>query len=234
MAQSDRKDPPDARLRITGIKEPIKWVKDDKDNKPVGWMAGVGIEGLIPDLVKSYKYKYTRELISPDGQTVDTGVLSQAPGYLGTSTTVAVGGRGLSAGTYTVRIWADNGEEDMMSLLVPDYETHLARLKQQEELKSRVIPQKQEVRKRAQDSRLQYVNDVYLQEENNTILLTVERKDESKYSVVLRDPAEVPYVNRVVIEDQTINLIKKSLIVWKDRIKQFAEQYLKDDRKEIE
>jgi hypothetical protein len=78
-------------LRITGIKEPIVWIKDDRDNKPVGWTAGVGIEGLIPDLFKGYRYRYTRELISPEGKIVNTGILSQAPGYLATSTTVAIG-----------------------------------------------------------------------------------------------------------------------------------------------
>ena len=33
-------------LRITGIKESIASIIDDKDKKPVGWMAGVGVEGL--------------------------------------------------------------------------------------------------------------------------------------------------------------------------------------------
>jgi hypothetical protein len=79
MAQNNGKDPVTTKLRITGIKEPVVWIKDDKDNKPVAWMAGVGIEGLIPDLFKGYKYRYTRELISPDGEIVNTGILSQAP-----------------------------------------------------------------------------------------------------------------------------------------------------------
>jgi hypothetical protein len=124
MTQEDGTDLRPTKLKIAGLKEPIVWIKDEKDNEPVGWMAGIGIEGLIPDLFKGYKHKYTRELISPDGQIVNTGILSQAPGYLGTSTTVAIGGRGLSSGTYTVRVWADNGE-DNMTLIVPDYETIL-------------------------------------------------------------------------------------------------------------
>jgi hypothetical protein len=176
MAQSNGKDPI-TKLRITGIKEPVVWIKDDRDNKPIGWMAGVGIEGLIPDLVKGYKFRYTRELISPNGEIVNTGILSQAPGHLGTSTTVAIGGRGLSSGTYTVRIWADNGEEDKMSLLVPDNETYFAKIKQQEESKSQSIPQSQEVKKEIKNNKLQYIKDVYLKEENSAILLTVERKD---------------------------------------------------------
>jgi hypothetical protein len=32
------------RLRITGIKEPIVWIKDEQNNEPKGWMAGVSIE----------------------------------------------------------------------------------------------------------------------------------------------------------------------------------------------
>jgi hypothetical protein len=233
MAQSNGKDPI-TKLRITGIKEPVVWIKDDRDNKPIGWMAGVGIEGLIPDLVKGYKFRYTRELISPNGEIVNTGILSQAPGHLGTSTTVAIGGRGLSSGTYTVRIWADNGEEDKMSLLVPDNETYFAKIKQQEESKSQSIPQSQEVKKEIKNNKLQYIKDVYLKEENSAILLTVERKDETKYSAVLRNPAEIPYINQVVIDDETVNMVRNSLAIWEDRINQFAEQYLKDDRKEIE
>lgn len=35
------------KLRITGLKEPVVWIKDDNDNdKPIGWMAGVGVAGL--------------------------------------------------------------------------------------------------------------------------------------------------------------------------------------------
>jgi hypothetical protein len=234
MAQSNVKDPITTKLRITGIKEPVVWIKDDRDKKPVGWMAGVGIEGLIPDLVKGYKFRYTRELISPNGEIVNTGMLSQAPGHLGTSTTVAIGGRGLSSGTYTVRIWADNGEEDKMSLLVPSNETLFAKIKQQEESKSQSIPQSQEVKKGIKNNKVQYIKDVYLKEENGNILLTVERKDETKYSAVLRNPAEIPYVNQVVIDDETVNMVRNSLTIWEDRIYQFAEQYLKDDRKEIE
>jgi hypothetical protein len=89
MAQIHGKDDKPTKLRITRIKEPIVWLTDDKASKPVGWRAGVGIAGLIPDLFKGYKHKYTRELISPYGKIVNTGVLSQAPGYLGTSTIVA-------------------------------------------------------------------------------------------------------------------------------------------------
>src|SRR5215212_6798573 len=97
------------KLRIIGLKEPVVWIKDDKDNdKPIAWMAGVGVVGLIPDPFKGYKFRYTRELISPDGQIVNTGILSQAPGYMGTSTTVAIGGRDLPPGNYIVRIKGDN------------------------------------------------------------------------------------------------------------------------------
>jgi hypothetical protein len=143
-------------------------------------------------------------------------------------------GKGLSSGSYTVRIWADNGEEDNMTLLVPDYETYLAKIKLQEELKLQSMPQEQEVKKRIKNSKFQHVNDVYLKEENGAVQLTVERKDETNYSAILKDPAEVPYVNQVIINDKTINMVKRSLTVWGDRTNQFAEQYLKDDRKEIE
>jgi hypothetical protein len=156
MARISGKDPITTKLRITGIKEPVVWIKDDKNNEPVGWMTGVSIEGLIPDLVKGYKYRYTRELISANGEVVNSGTLSQAPGHLGTSTTVAVGGRGLSSGTYTVRIWADNGEEDNRTLVVPDNKTGVAKITQQEELKSQSILQKQEVKKRTKNNKTNF------------------------------------------------------------------------------
>jgi hypothetical protein len=92
----------------------------------------------------------------------------------------------------------------------------------------------QETKTRIRNNKLQFVNEVYLEENDGSILLTVERRDESKYSVVLRDPAAVPYVNEVIIDDKTINTVRSSLTIWGDKINQFAEQYLKDDRKEIE
>jgi hypothetical protein len=235
MAQNNGLNTRSSKLRITGLKEPIVWINDEKDNKPVGWMAGVGIEGLIPDLFRGYKFNYTRELISPDGHIVNTGILSQAPGYLGTSTTVTVGGRGLSSGTYTVRVWADNGEMDNTTLIVPDYETYLTEIKQQEELKkSQTLTSDLQTDMRVKNSSLQFVNEVYLKEGNRVILLTVERKDGSTYSAVLKDPTEVPYVNQVIIDDKTIEMVRKSVSIWGDKVNQFAEQYLKDDRKEIE
>jgi hypothetical protein len=101
---------------------------------------------------------------------------------------------GLSSGTYMVTVWADNGE-DNMTLVVSDYETHLAKAKQDEELKKlQPVPRVQETRTRTRNNKLQFVNEVYLEENDGSILLTVERRDESKYSVVLRDPAAVPYV----------------------------------------
>lgn len=220
-------------LRITGIKESVVWNIDNKDDKPVSWSAGIGVEGLVPDLVKGYKYKYTRELISPDGKIVDTGILSQAPGCLGTSTTFVIGRRGLSPGNYTVRVWSDNDEEDNMTLIVPDFETWIS-TKKQEEIKSKTVSLNQETKRRIKNSSLQFVNEVYLQEDRGAILLTVERKNGSKYSTVLKDPGEVPCIDQVIIDDENIEMIRKSLTVWGDRIDKFVEQYLKDDRKEIE
>lgn len=56
-------------------------------------------------------------------ELLSTGILSQAPGYTGTSTTVAIGGLDLPPGNYIVRIKGDNGEEASMPVKVPDYET---------------------------------------------------------------------------------------------------------------
>lgn len=110
-----------ASFKLTGLKEPVVWIKNENDNTPIGWTAGVGIEGLIPDLFKGFKYKYLIELISPDGQIAHPGVLSQAPEYLGTSTIFAIGGKGLPPGRYSVRVSAETGQEDLMTINVPNY-----------------------------------------------------------------------------------------------------------------
>lgn len=88
----------DSKLRITGITEDITWYKPDDGSEP-SWSAAVGIEGLIPALAPGgYARKYIRELISKDGKVVNTGMLSQDPESNASSTSVAIGGKGLPAG----------------------------------------------------------------------------------------------------------------------------------------
>jgi hypothetical protein len=69
--------------------------------------------------------------------------------------------RGLSSGTYTVRVWSDNGEEDSMTLMVPDFETWI-RTKQQEELKSQTILLGKETKREIKNNDLQFVNEMGL------------------------------------------------------------------------
>jgi hypothetical protein len=202
------------KLRITGLKEPVVWIKDEKGNKPIAWMAGVGIEGLIPDPFKGYKFKYTIELVSHDGQILNTGILSQTPGYMGTSTTVAIGGMDLPAGNYTARIRGDNGEEDTMAVTVPDYETWAAQNEQESKQKDAQIKPKGES---VMNNELEFVNEVYLEEDADSILLTVERKDHTKHSVVLREPMEALHIDYIPIDDATINKIKNSLAIWEKK-----------------
>jgi hypothetical protein len=228
------------KLTITDLKEPVVWIKDDKDNKPIGWKAGVGIAGLIPDPFKGYKFRYTIELISPNGQIVNTSTLSQAPGYMCTSTTVAIGGRGLLAGNYTVHIIGDNGEEDTMMVTVPDYETWLAHVKQEDNQKhdknesEDLSPKLRKIRNKI-NNKLKFVNEVYLEENGDSILLTVERKDQTKHSVVLRQPTEEALdISHVLIDEATISIIKKSLTIWGEKLSTFADKYIEDQRQEIE
>ena len=215
------------------------WIKDEKDNRPIAWKAGIGIEGLVSDAFKGYRFRYTRELISPDGQIVNSANLSQAPGYMSTSTTVAIGGEGLPPGNYIVRISGDNGEEDTMVVAVPDYETYLANVKREYEKKNNSsnphdTSARQQKNGAQKNNEFKFVNEVYLEETGDILLLTVVRKDETKYSVVLRDPAEINYINHIPLDDQTINIIKMAVAKWGSRVSNFAEQYLKDYRMEIE
>ena len=184
-------------------------------------------------------FRYTRELISPNGQIVDSAILSQAPDYMGTSTTVAVGGKGLPPGNYTVRIRGNNGEEDTTMLEVPDDETYLANSKREYEKKNsssnpQDTPVQQQKSGPKKNNKFKFVSEVYLEENGDTLLLTVVRKDETKYSVVLTDPEEMNYINHIPLDDPTINIIKKALETWGSRASSFAEQYLKDGRQEIE
>ena len=219
------------KLRITGLKEPVVWIKDTKDNdKPIAWMAGVGVAGLIPDPFKGYKFRYIRELVSPEGQIVNTGILSQAPGYMGTSTTVAIGGLDLPPGNYIVRIKGDNGEEDTMRVIVPDYETWSAQVKHPSQIE---LPKRELVLNRI-NNKLKFVNEVYLEENADCTILTVERKDQTKRSVVLREPTEALDLSYVTIDDATINKIKKSLIIWGKKLSAFADKYIQDQRQKIE
>jgi hypothetical protein len=225
-------------LRITGIKEPVIWITDEKDNTPIAWMAGIGIEGLVPDEFRGYKFRYTRELISPNGQIVDSAILSQAPGYMSTSTTVGVGGKGLPPGNYTVRIRANNGEEDTIMLVVPDYEawlaTKLEREKKNSSSNSQDTPAQQQKSVPKKNNNFKFISEVYLEEIGDTLSLIVVRKDETKYSVVLRDPEEMNYINHIPLDGPTISIVKKALETWGSRASNFAEQYVKDARQEIE
>lgn len=179
-----------------------------------------------------------RELISPDGHIVASAHLSQAPGYMGTSTTVAVGGKELPPGNYTVRIRGSNGEEDTTMLAVPDYETYLANLQREYDKKNSSsnphdTPGQQQKSGPKKNNKFKFVSEVHL-ENGDTLLLTVVRKDETKYSVVLRDPEEANYITHIPFDDPTIKIIKKALEMWGSRASSFAEQYLKDGRQEIE
>lgn len=54
------------------------------------------------------------------------------------------------------------------------------------------------------------------------------------YSVVLADPTGPEVDGLVVIDTDTINVIKEGIKVWKKNIGSFADEYVDSDRKEIE
>jgi hypothetical protein len=118
---------------------------------------------------------------------------------MGTSTTVAIGGLDLPPGNYIVRIKGDNGEEATMPVIVPDYETWSAQVKQ-----SQIESSNRETRLEI-NNKLTYVNDVYLEETADSIILAVEHTDQTKHSVVLREPDEALDLRHISIDDATIN-----------------------------
>lgn len=222
--------PAQQKLKIAKVKVPVDWILDSNKN-PIGWTVQVDIVGLIPDLYKGYKYEYTLELISPEARIVSMGKLSQASGYMGTSTTAATGGQGLSAGSYRVRIRGENGDEDSVLLRVPDYETYLENQK--------LHPLESDSSKAEEDeneyeNNLKFIKRVILEKKYKVVMLSVVRKDDTKYSVELRNPTSIKYVNDLEIDDETIDIIEYALSVWKSKIDNFAEQYDNDNRMEIE
>lgn len=214
----------DSKLRITGITEDITWYKPDDGSDP-SWSAAVGIEGLKPALAPGgYAHKYIRELISPEGKVVNTGMLSQDPESNTSSTSVAIGGKGLPAGDYIVKI-SGGDEEDSMQIHVPDITEPVQKIQSPKKLRNvlkRIVA--------SNDNRLQHVETLVLEEENTDLFLGIQRTDGSKYSVILRGGHPNSY-KASENELRRINMILDNL---GGKLLDFAESYMKDDRKEVE
>jgi hypothetical protein len=210
------------KLKITGIKERVRWYKPEDGSEP-SWSAAIGIEGLVPALAPGgYKYKYTRELIASDGKIVNTGIISQAPGSKSKSTNVAIGGKGFPAGDYTAKVFGA-GQEDSIIVHVPDIAEYVD---------VPDIPKPRNILKRIIASKLRalkFVKELYVEKENGTPIIGLERPDETKYSVLLEDEDGVAILN-----DKELNKIMNILERLEDKLLIFAEEYSKDDRKEIE
>lgn len=71
------------------------------------------------------------------------------------------------------------------------------------------------------------VKDVYVEENDGTILLTLENQDQTKKSAILKDAND-----GIDTEPNIINTIKKMLEVWGQRRIKIAEQYARDRRNE--
>jgi hypothetical protein len=218
---------PSTGLRITEIVEPIRCIEADDGSR--GWITGVRIAGLVPAWKPGgYKTTYTIELISHTGEMVKNGILSQAPGETATSTSVAIGGLGLPAGDYTVRV-RGNGEEDTLVMHVPDCLTTPPESKQPDYKEK--LPQKEENKSSSniqQGSRI--VDDVYLEENDEEILLTVKYNDKTKFSAILKDPS----ISNLDIDEAAINTTRSMLDKWQKTKVEFAQEYIEHDRTDIE
>jgi hypothetical protein len=221
------REKPSAGLRITGIMEPIRCIEADDGSR--GWMAGVGIAGLIPAWKPGgYITTYTLELISPKGEVVNDGILSQSPGETATSTTAAIGGLGLSAGGYTVRV-RGNGEEDTLVMQVPDCLTTPPE-SEQHDRKENLLRKEENKSSSNIPEHSRIVDDVYLEDSGEEISLTVKYNDETKYSAILNDR----YICNLDIDGATINTIRTILDIWRNNKVTFAQEYIKSDRTDIE
>jgi hypothetical protein len=78
--------------------------------------------------------------------------------------------------------------------------------------------------------RLQYVEELFLEEENTNLFLGIQRTDGSKYSAILKGGHPSSYVASKN-ESKQISFILEKL---GEKLLEFAEIYMKDDRKEVE
>jgi hypothetical protein len=207
-------------LRITGIKDPIRCIEADDGSR--GWIGSVEVAGLVPAFKPGgYVDKYIIELISSGGEVLTSGRLSQAPGEPATSTTVAIGKVGAPAGEYVVRV-RGNGEETVFRITAPDCLSSGKRSpndhKSLQQVQSKA-PREPKV-----------IMDVYLEESSDLILLTVESKDGSKCSAILKDGS----IGVSIIDQPTINMIRNALHIWKQDKVKFAQDYLETERTESE
>lgn len=188
-------------LRITGIKELIKCVESDDGS--CGWMGGIGVAGLVPAFKPGgYVDTYVIELISSDGEVLTSGRLSQAPGARATSTTVAIGKLGLPAGEYVVRV-RGNGEEALYRISAPDC---LSPSRKPLSTDSNFFPRDQS----KDPTERKVIKDVYIEEDPELILLSVESNDGTKCSAILKDSS----INDLDIDEPTINKIREVLDIW--------------------
>jgi len=205
------------RLKITGIKEQIRWHK-------IGWFAGMGIEGLIPALAPGgYAHDYTIELISPEGKSMSRSHLSQAPDGFGTSTTVRIGGMGLSPGMYVAKVSGGN-QEDTMTINVPGISESLPEVKAPL-IKTRLIKKIPSPRNKS----LMFVKELRLEAVGDCILLTVRRKDDTEYSAVLKDPS----IRELSITDSVIDKVAILIDTSSGFILDFADDYIREDIKDV-
>ncbi len=167
------------RLKITGIKEQIKWHKQNATSG-IGWFTGIGIEGLIPALAPGgYAHNYTIELISPSGNSLSKSHLSQAPDGFGTSTTVKIGGMGLPSGKYIIKVSGGN-QEDTFTIDVPGISVPLPEI-------DITAPKTRIIKKilSPQNEALKFVKEIHLEEVGDCTYLTIRRNDDTEYSAIL-------------------------------------------------
>jgi hypothetical protein len=211
-----------SKLKITGITEQIRWRK--RDDSKSGWFAGIGIEGLVPALVPGgYAYDYTLELIFQEGEVVSRSHLSQAPDGFETSTSVCIGGMGLSPGKYAARIKCED-DEDTFTINVPDSSVTLPEVKKKQDV-TIVIKKIANFK----DKQLKFVKEIYLQKVGNTTLLTARRQDDSEYSAIMNDHS----MSEVEIGDVTIDKIGTLMDKSRHQILKIIDEYVTEDRKEV-
>lgn len=193
-------------LKITKLTRPIQWYSYD-DNSDKWWMAAIEIIGLIPAWKPGgYIDTYKLQLISSKGKIVKESIISQAPGAGDTSTNVSIGGKGIPADDYIIRVYG-NKEESQFKLSVRSFQD---------------FPNIKFVNKNPRPIKFNFnpqAKDVYINKKNNQLLLTVERTDNTKYSAILQNNNPSNLIQTV--SKEIIEKIKTTLttITWKKNVK---------------
>ena len=137
---------------------------------------------------------------------------------------VRVGGMGLSSGNYVVKVTGGD-QEDKIPITVPN----LSETPPEQDTENKDIRRVISKITNPDSKSLEFVKEIRLEQVNNSLLLTIQRNDKSECSAILKDPS----IREYDISDDIVKTIGLLFDKLGSRIVNFANDYVKEDRKEV-